>query len=218
LLRRLLNQHLLQKLKLLLLLLKKLRDNRHSNDLSNANVELALAFSFCMNISDCYKVGFILKPHGLKGEVTISVDADFPEDVSDIDCIFVEQNLKLVPYFFEAISFKGDKAYVKFEDVDTHESANSICKSVLYLPKITRPKSARGEFYDDEVIGFEVHDEHTGLIGTVASVQLAGPNKLLEIEHNGKEILIPVNAPFITSINKSKKKISVDLPDGYLDI
>jgi 16S rRNA processing protein RimM len=36
--------------------------------------------------------------------------------------------------------------------------------------------------------------------------------------HEGKEVLIPVNSPFITSINKSKKKISVNLPEGFLDI
>jgi 16S rRNA processing protein RimM len=30
--------------------------------------------------------------------------------------------------------------------------------------------------------------------------------------------MIPVNGPFITSINKSKKKINVALPEGFLDI
>jgi 16S rRNA processing protein RimM len=49
-------------------------------------------------------------------------------------------------------------------------------------------------------------------------VAQAGPNKLLSIDHNGKEVLIPVNSPFITGINKSKKKISVTLPEGFLEI
>ena len=177
-----------------------------------------MAFSFYMNINDCYKVGFILKPHGLKGEVTISVDPDFPEDLSDIDSIFVQQNQNLVPFFFQSISFKGDKAYVKFEDIDTPEAATNISKSALYLPKTSRPKSRRGEFYDDEVIGFEVIDETIGSVGKIVSVQTAGPNRLLGIDRAGQEVLIPVNAPFIKSINKSRKTISVDLPEGYLDI
>jgi 16S rRNA processing protein RimM len=49
-------------------------------------------------------------------------------------------------------------------------------------------------------------------------VTSAGPNKLLSVDHHGKEVLIPVNSPFITGINKSKKKISVTLPDGFLDL
>jgi 16S rRNA processing protein RimM len=183
-------------------------------------VDDALAFSFysIMKVSDCYKVGYILKPHGLKGEVTISVDPDFPEDLSDIDTVFVEHGSGLVPYFFQAISFNGDKALVKFEDVDTQEAAQKISKSALYLPKSVRPKSAKGEFYDDEIVSFEVHDKESGLIGLVVSVQQAGPNKLIEVDHQGREVLIPVNSPFITSINKSKKRIMVDLPGGFLEI
>jgi 16S rRNA processing protein RimM len=52
----------------------------------------------------------------------------------------------------------------------------------------------------------------------VVQVEQAGPNKLLAIDHNGKEVLIPVNGPFIKGINKSKKKITVTLPEGFLDI
>jgi 16S rRNA processing protein RimM len=183
-------------------------------------VDNALAFSFYtnMNVADCYKVGYILKPHGLKGEVTISLDPEFPDDLSDITTVFVERQAKLIPYFFQAISFNGDKAFVKFEDVDTQEAAQSISKSALYLPKSARPKSAKGEFYDDEIVSFEVHDKELGSIGMVVAVQQAGPNKLIEVDHHGREVLIPINGPFITSINKSKKRIMVDLPDGFLEI
>jgi len=38
----------------------------------------------------------------------------------------------------------------------------------------------------------------------------------LSIFQDSKEILIPINAPFITSINKTKKLILVELPDGLL--
>jgi ribosomal 30S subunit maturation factor RimM len=33
-----------------------------------------------------------------------------------------------------------------------------------------------------------------------------------------KEVLIPLNSPFIVSTNKTKKLIKVALPDGFLDI
>ena len=170
-----------------------------------------------MQISDCYKIGYILKAHGLKGAVTISIDADAP-DFSSLQSVFVEQTNRLIPFFIETISVNGDKAFVKFEDVDTPEGASRISKSAVYLPKSERPKSGRGNFYDDEIIGFEIHESELGFIGKVEAVTQAGPNKLIALNHNDKEILIPVNSPFITSINKSKKKISVTLPEGYLDI
>jgi 16S rRNA processing protein RimM len=171
-----------------------------------------------MLIDSCYKIGYILKPHGLKGEVTISIDAEAPADLDGLESVFIEKNSHLVPYFIEAISVKGDKAYVKFEEIDTHEGASSISKSSLYLPKASRPKSGRGEFYDDEIIDFEVHDSEHGYLGNIVEITSAGPNKLLSIVKEEKEVLIPLNSPFITGINKSKKRISVTLPEGFLDI
>lgn len=171
-----------------------------------------------MNIDTCYKIGFIMKPHGLKGQVTIALDPEAPEDFSSIETVFVEVHERLLPYFIEAISLKGSKAFLKLEEVNTPEEAKHISKSALYLPKTARPKSARGAFYDDEVIGFEVTDSETGLLGRITEVMQAGPNKLLSVDYQGKEVLIPLNSPFIASVNKAKKRIIVTLPDGFLDM
>ena len=171
-----------------------------------------------MTTDTCYKIGYILKPHGLKGQVTISLDPEAPEDFSPIKTLFVQNNERLLPFFIETISMKGNKAFLKLEEVNTPEEAQAISKSPIYLPKTQRPKSARGEFYDDEVIGFEVEDTTLGLLGTIVTVLSAGPNKLLSVDHNQKEVLIPLNSPFIEGVNKSRKKITVTLPDGFLDI
>ncbi len=171
-----------------------------------------------MTIDACYKIGFIMKPHGLKGGVTIALNTEAPDDFDSIKTVFVEVKEKLLPYFVDTVSLKGNKAFLKLDGVDTPEDALAISKSSLYLPKTFRPKSGRGDFYDDEVIGFEVSDSETGLLGTITEVVQAGPNKLLSVDHNGREILIPVNSPFINSVNKNRKKITVTLPDGFLDI
>lgn len=171
-----------------------------------------------MELKNCFKIGYVLKPHGLKGEVTVSLDEDAPDNLENLDAVFLLQNNNLIPYFISAISVRDVKAFVKFEDVDSPEAAQEISKTTIYLPKEARPKSARGEFYDDEITGFLVTDEQLGDLGVIQEVMSAGPNRLLVLDHQGKEVLIPVNSPFILSINKSKKKITVILPDGFLDI
>ncbi len=146
------------------------------------------------------------------------LEGDAPADLSSIESVFLEQNSRLVPYFIEAISAQDRKAFIKFEDVDTSEQAKKISKQSIYISKSHRPKADRGEFYDDEVVGFEVHDQVNGLLGEVREVMQAGPNRLLVVQHVDKEVLIPVNGPFITSINKAKKSIIVDLPEGFLEL
>jgi 16S rRNA processing protein RimM len=169
-----------------------------------------------MEKAKCFKIGYVAKTHGLKGEVTIMYTDD--ADLESIKSVFVEQNDNLVPYFIDHVSSRLDKAFVKFEDVNTLEAANQLKGCSVYLDKTLRPKLKKGEFYDDEVIDFVVEDEELGLLGSIKEVVASGPNRLLSIDYLGKEVLVPINGPFIQSVNKTKKKIIVQLPDGFLDL
>jgi 16S rRNA processing protein RimM len=169
-----------------------------------------------MEKENCFKIGYISKAHGLKGEVTIIVTE--PIDLDSVESAFIDLKNVLVPYFIKAISDRGDKAFVKFEDVNTLEQANTLKGCSIYLPKDSRPKLKRGEFYDDEVIGFAVEDVEIGALGEVTEISANGPNRLLVLNYNNKELLIPVNGPFIKSVNKTKKLIKVELPAGFTDI
>lgn len=171
-----------------------------------------------MTIEECYKVGFITRPHGLKGEVTVSLDPDSPADWETLNVIFIKKDKSLVPYFIETISLRNDRAFLKLEEVSTPEDAEALKNHSLYLPKESRPKPETGDFYDDEVIGFMVEDQELGEIGTVKLLERAGLSRFLIIDHKQKEIMIPVQHPLLQSVNRSKKRIRVSLPEGFLDI
>ena len=169
-----------------------------------------------MKIEQCYKIGYVSKTHGLAGEVTVNSLPECP-DLSSIENIFLQQGDSLVPYFIKSVSIKGDKAFVAFEDVDNIDKAAALKGMSLFLPKSERPKLSRGEFYNDEIVGFEVIENET-VLGSITEIMEAGPNRFLVLDHKGKEVLIPVNGPFIKSVNKSKKRLIVELPEGFLDI
>jgi 16S rRNA processing protein RimM len=201
--------------KLLQLPLRKLRLKQPKDHTANP-ASAGLAFLFLeMDAKEGFKIGYVMKTHGLKGEITMATLPECP-DLAGVETLFLERRQQLVPYFVESLSFRGDKAFIKFEDVDTLEQAGELKGSSIFLPKVERPKPARGEFYSDEVIGFEVIDEEH-LLGKVKEVVEAGPNRFLALD-NDRETLIPVAGPFIKSVNRSTKKIKVELPDGFLDI
>lgn len=146
----------------------------------------------------------------------MSLGVDCP-DLKDIKLFYVEINNNLIPHFIESASVRGDKAFIKLEDVNTQEAASQLKGSSLYLPKTERPKLPKGEFYSEEIIDFEVIDNHYGSLGTVREVHENGPNKHI-IVAGSREVMIPTNAPFIKSINKSRKEITIELPEGFLEI
>jgi 16S rRNA processing protein RimM len=171
-----------------------------------------------MELEACFKIGYVQKTHGLKGEVTLVLEIDAPNSFDSITSVFLEVKGRLIPYFIETISLAGEKAIARFEDVSTSEEASKLKGCSLYLPKTARPKSKRGEFYNDEVVGFVVNDAAAGVLGNVIRVENEEINPLLIVLKGEEEIAIPINAPFIKSVNKSSKKIEVDLPEGLLDL
>jgi 16S rRNA processing protein RimM len=170
-----------------------------------------------MNVDSCFKIAYVMKIHGLKGEVTLSLLPECP-DLGEVHSVFLQVRSQLVPCFIESVSVKGIRAYIKFEGVNSPEGAMALKGCSVYLPKTVRPALPKGEYYNDELTGFEVMDPVHGSLGTVREVLETGANKHLAIIRNGREVLIPMNGPFIKSVNKSKKQVRVEVPDGLLEL
>ena len=93
-----------------------------------------------MDIHSYYKIGYVAKTHGLKGEVTIILDKTVGPLQSNTKALFIEMKNVLVPYFIRHISDRGDRAFVKFDEVDSPEGATQLKGCSLYLSKKARPK------------------------------------------------------------------------------
>jgi 16S rRNA processing protein RimM len=170
-----------------------------------------------MSHSEYFLIGKVTRPHGLKGAVTISLRPEAP-DPESLEVVYLEQKGSLVPYFVDSVSSKGSRAYVKFQDIDNHERASSVSGLNVFLPLTERPDAGERGFYSDEIAGFSVSTADGTLIGIVREVADAGPGRLVVVEHGDREVLIPVNGPFIQLVDADEKTMVVDLPDGFLDL
>lgn len=173
-----------------------------------------------MNIEDCFEAGIIGKPHGFKGQVNISLDADQPDIYYNIEAILVERFGDLIPYIIEKSLVKGNKWVVKFEGIDTEEAARSLTGSKVYLPDDLLPALNDDQFYFHEVIGYTVIDKVKGEIGTIQDVYSNGPQNLFSVLYtNGiSEILIPISDELIEKLDKPNNTIYVICPEGLIDI
>ena len=171
-----------------------------------------------MNKDDCFELGYIIKKHGLQGEVSILLDTDYPENYINMESVFVEIQQKLVPFFIESISINGDKAIVKFEEIDSVEQSEDMKGFKLFLPLSQLPPLSGKDFYFHEVLGFSVEEKNAGPIGIIKDVFDASAQHLFAIDYNGREILIPVTDEIIVEIDRENKSMLVSLPEGLLDI
>ncbi len=168
----------------------------------------------------CYYLGRITRTNGNKGGLSIFLDVDNPQEYSELDAVFVEVKKQLIPYFIEDMSIHNSKntAIVYFEDISDIEQATKLTKCDLYLPLTSLPILEGNKFYFHEVIDFLLIDESFGEIGKIKQV-LDYPNQaLFQIFYKEKEVLVPVNDLFIKNVNREKREILVNLPEGLLQV
>ena len=170
-----------------------------------------------MNISDCYCLGRITKPWGVKGQLVLFLDVDSPDDYLDLDSAFVEIKGQLVPHFFHIDNINGNKAVATFEDL-TPEQAGALVGHELYLPLDLLPKLDGNRFYYHEVAGFRVVDSQYGDIGTLEQVIEYPAQPLFQVMKNGTEILIPVIDEVIDNVDRTNKTIYITAPNGLIDL
>jgi len=172
-----------------------------------------------MTKEECFYLGKVVSKFSFKGEVLIKLDTDDPQSFTEMESVFVAYNNNLVPFFIERSQLhKSDLLRVKFEDINTEEDADDLMKVELYLPLTLLPKLEGEQFYYHEIIGFQVVDTNYGMVGVIKRVNDMTAQALFEIDHDGVEILIPMNNEFITKVERQKQTIHVTTPEGLIDL
>jgi len=173
-----------------------------------------------MKKDDAYYLGKIVKKYGLKGELLAKIDTDEPENYENLESIFLEIKGKLIPFFLNQSSLhKATTLRLDFEDINTLEEAEALIGKSIYLPLDTLPQLSGNKFYFHEIINFDAVDNQTGLIGKITAVNDTAPQAYFIVnDADSNEILIPVSDRFIHKVDRTKKTIFFDLPEGLIDI
>lgn len=163
------------------------------------------------------KIGKVTKTHGVSGELSCTFindifgDDDAPYLVADIDGIYV-------PFFIEEYRFKSDvTALIKFEDIDDTDSAKLLLGRELYFPMkyITDSQPMN---CGEGIIGYKIYSDGK-LIGKIEGVDDSTANILFSVvTEGGEELLIPATDDFVEEIDDEKREITMNLPDGLLDM
>jgi len=171
-----------------------------------------------MQKEDCFYFGKVIKTHGIKGEISIRIDADSPDAYRNIAFFFLEIRKSLIPFFVSKMGVQSDKAYVKLQDVDTVEKAAELAGLEIYLPLEMLPKLSGNKFYFHEMPGFKVVDAAFGPMGTIEKVLEYPGQAIFQIMLNGKEVLIPIKDEVIERLDRRSKTIYVKAPDGLIEL
>jgi 16S rRNA processing protein RimM len=174
-----------------------------------------------MDKDQCFQLGSIIRRVGTDGRVLLQMDTDNPKHYIKTESVLVEIHGNLVPFFVSSFRLQpSNQAHLKLEDIDLPEQADMLVGADVFLPLDKLPVLKGNKFYYHEIIGFTVVDLNTSTeVGVIRDVLENGPNDLFWAEAEGNpEILIPVSDDWIVKVDRTKKTIEMNLPEGLTEV
>ena len=167
--------------------------------------------SLTVDRQELLEVGTIVSPQGLKGELRVYPDSDFPERFTKAGTRWLEHPDTLAISQVQLRSGRylaGKKLYIiKLEGVEDRDRAEEFRNYKLLVDKSDRPKLDKDEYHVADLVDLEVYHQETGEnIGVVVDLYSAG-NDLLEIKlHKQPEIDVKPDRDLSQVSRRSKRK------------
>ncbi|BBI34471.1 ribosome maturation factor RimM [Cohnella abietis] len=165
-------------------------------------------------------IGKIVNTHGIRGEVKVYPQTDFPE-------VRFKPGNKLQmfppesgePITIEIVSSREQKKmYVlKLKGFDNINQVEKYKGWELKVSDSDRVPLPDGEYYFRDIVGCEVETEEGEKLGTITDILSPGANDIWVVKMaKGKELLLPVIDDVILDVDITSRKVKVHLMEGLL--
>jgi len=163
-------------------------------------------------------LGKITKIHGYEGAVTIRLEKDFPDNIPEMESVFIETDGRPVPFFID-FSEQPDLSTlrIRFAGYNSAEKVKEFVGCNLYLTEAAI--SAMPVETSQGLIEYEVVSDEDISLGIITDI-IENPGQLLLniISRSGKSILLPLHEDLIKEIDTENKIIRMIIPEGISDI
>jgi 16S rRNA processing protein RimM len=167
-----------------------------------------------------YKAGKIMKVHGVKGELSISLYEPELFGNYTFEMLFINPGGGPVPFFISTFSFNQNKnlLIVQLEDITDPGAASAFVQKEVFLSSDALPAPDEKKFFSHEVIGFKVIDIQAGDIGIIAEILDLPMQQVFRILKDKIEILVPAVNDIIIEINREAQTVKINAPEGLIDL
>lgn len=181
-----------------------------------------IIYQIPVQVMEWLEVGKIVAAQGLKGEVRIYPNTDFPERFEQPGSRWLLRPGQQTPEPIELLSgrYLSNKGLyiVQFAGITDRDQAEALRDCRLVVPETDRPPLEEGEFHVVDLLGLAVVDQATQQeIGTVLDVIPAG-NDLLEVQlPTGKKVLIPFVEAIVPVVDLEQRRVEITPPTGLIE-
>ncbi|MCM3547062.1 16S rRNA processing protein [Niallia circulans] len=172
-------------------------------------------------MTNWYNVGRLVNTHGVRGEVRVLSNTDFPEErYANGSVLKVAKSPQSEGTLVTVRSHRTHKNF----DLLTFEGYNSINEvecfkgSYLYVSEDQLSELDEHEYYYHEIIGCTVVDEEGTKLGKIKDIIETGANDVWVVDRKQrKDLLLPYIEEVVKEVDVENKHIRVHVMEGLDD-
>jgi 16S rRNA processing protein RimM len=159
-------------------------------------------------------VGKLHRPHGVRGEIRMSVWTDFPERLQRDVVVYVGSEHQ--PLSLQTVRPHQQGLLVSFYGYDTREQVVEFRNQLVHVRADDRPPLPEGEFYLHELLGLRVvQDDNNVVLGVIAEILETGANDVFVIHREHlPDLLLPDIDEVVVKIDPQEREMRVRLIPG----
>jgi len=165
-------------------------------------------------------VGRIRRPHGIRGELSVEVRTDDPEERFVVGRALRTDPAERGPLTVAARRWHSGSLLLAFEEIGDRDAAEDLRGTWLVVDSSEiGPASDPDEFHDHELIGLAAVTVGGEPVGVVTDVRHHGQDLLvIEPPAGGRdELLVPFVAAIVPEVDVAAGRLVIDPPPGLLE-
>jgi 16S rRNA processing protein RimM len=164
--------------------------------------------------ADLITVGRIIAPHGVRGEVRVLLETDFPERFDHLHDAYLVRAGRV-----EAIQITGHRPHrngilMMISGIDTLDGAEGLRGAEVAVPRAAAMPLGPDRYYIFEIIGLRVRTVDGHPLGVVAEVMQGPAHDIYVVRGGESEILVPALKEVVRRIDRTAGEMVVALPSG----
>ncbi len=165
-------------------------------------------------------VGRIARSHGIRGQVVVNLETDFPHERFQPDAeLFVrDAGGRVSALTITSARFHRGRPVIGLKGVDDMSAAGALAGVELRVPRDWLAELPEGTFYRHDLVGCSVETTDGEAVGQVSEVEGTLGDSRLVVATPAGDVLVPLVAAICTSVDPAHKRIVVAPPDGLLEL
>ncbi|MGB9153449.1 MAG: ribosome maturation factor RimM [Alphaproteobacteria bacterium] len=160
-------------------------------------------------------VGQFAGAHGVRGLVKLRSFTAEPEAIFDYAPLVSEDGARVFKLTLKSPSKDGFVAEV--EGIADKDAADELRGDRLYVTRDILPKTAKGEYYEADLVGMLASDAEGKEYGKVLDIHDHGAGVFLEIGTSKKDsFMLPFKDAFVPEVDLNTGKLLIAVPEGWL--